>query len=372
MKIVFLLTHVPDPRMNKRIEIAKRRGEVVVICVRRASQDIWEPYHSDVYHEVINIDLPPAKQIVKRIILSKTYEKIAYALLKKYIPDIIYTEGLDSLGIASKYKKKRICKVVYEVADLRESFIEVPRSFATKIFTIIIKYRERVLFKCVDNLIVTSEKFYEIHYSKLISKDRTIFIPNIPDDEPFREYQRKKNGEFTVGFIGGIRYLKQMKMLVDAAVAVGCNVLFAGAGGTSDDYRKISDYCKNLSNIMFTGKYQYNRDIANLYGRVNCVYAVYDADNPNVRIALPNKLYEAVKCSLPIIVSKKTYLSETVESWGVGVSVSHNDTDDLIRILKEIIENKDLYNKMIERCQVISDELRIEKFNDKLESIFIN
>ena len=31
---------------------------------------------------------------------------------------------------------------------------------------------------------------------------------------------------FTVGFIGGIRYLKQMKMLVDAAEIVGCNVLF--------------------------------------------------------------------------------------------------------------------------------------------------
>ena len=63
-------------------------------------------------------------------------------------------------------------------------------------------------------------------------------MPNIPDEEPLKNYFKKKNGMFTVGFIGGIRYLKQMKMLVDAAEIVGCNVLFAGAGGTNYDYEQ--------------------------------------------------------------------------------------------------------------------------------------
>ena len=106
MKIVFLLTHIPNPRMNKRIGLAKLCGEVVVICVRRTSQDVYEPYYGDVVHEIINIDLPPSKYIFQRILASSKYSNIAGRLLEKYNPEMIYTEGLDSLAIASRYKKK--------------------------------------------------------------------------------------------------------------------------------------------------------------------------------------------------------------------------------------------------------------------------
>ena len=120
MKIVFLLSHIPDPRTNKRIAVAKQCGEVEVICVRRASQDIWEPYHTDVLHNIIDIDLPPAKKLIKRFISSKAYAKIALILIKKKAPNIIYTEGMDSLGIAVKYKQRnQACTIVYEVADLQ-------------------------------------------------------------------------------------------------------------------------------------------------------------------------------------------------------------------------------------------------------------
>ena len=89
-------------------------------------------------------------------------------------------------------------------------------------------------------------------------------MPNIPDDEPLRKYVKKSGGVFTIGFIGGIRYLKQMKMLVDAAKTVGCNVLFAGAGETNDDYKQITDYCKDKEYVTFTGKYIYNLNSATL------------------------------------------------------------------------------------------------------------
>lgn len=369
MIIVFLLTHVPDPRMNKRIRMAKCFGEVIVICVRRASQDIWEPYYKDVIHEIINVDLPPARQIVKRIIASRTYKKEAFVFLQKYKPDMIYTEGLDSLGIVLKYKKKTQCRIIYEVADLRESFIEIPRSFTARVISFIIRRQEKKLFACVDNLVVTSEKFYDMHYSRLISKDRMIFMPNVPEQECFESYVKKDNGVFTVGFIGGIRYLKQMKMLVDAAECVGCNVLFAGAGGTSDDYKQIMEYCKDKNNVTFTGKYNYNKDIARLYGMVDCVYAVYDADNPNVKIALPNKLYEAVLCQLPIIVAKNTYLSQIVENWGVGISVNHNDMDDLVCGLKKLMNDVGFYASLTSACQTKKYEISNERYNAGLKSI---
>lgn len=349
MKVCFLLTHIPDPRMNKRIEVFKKCSEVNVICVKRNSQDIWKPAQ-DVKHFIIEIDLPSAKHLVKRYIKSNEFQKQALEKLSVLKPDIIYSEGLDTLLIAGKYKKKNAVKIIYEVADLRESYIIKPSNPLKRIITEVILKEEKKAFKNVDSLIVTSPKFYTYHYKKLIDRQNTLYIPNIPDIEIFKKYRKKTEGEFTIGFIGGIRYLKQMKMLVDAAKDAGCRVLFAGAGGTANDYIEIKEYCEGQDHVVFTGRYDYNKQIADLYGSVDCVYAVYDADNPNVRIALPNKLYESVICELPIIVAKETYLEELVNKWGVGVSVSHTNTQELTSVLKRLSTDNEYYNNIVHSC----------------------
>ena len=57
MNICFLVTHVPNSRINKRIEVFKNAADTKVICTRRASQNIWEP-SQDVEHFIYDIDLP--------------------------------------------------------------------------------------------------------------------------------------------------------------------------------------------------------------------------------------------------------------------------------------------------------------------------
>ena len=96
------------------------------------------------------------------------------------------------------------------------------------------------------------------------------------------------------------------------------------------------------------------------------LYAVYDASNPNVKIALPNKLYESVYCEIPIIVAKGTYLAEIVNQWGVGVSVSHNDPFDLEEQLKQLIYNTEKYERITENCKVHKRDIDISAANAEL------
>ncbi len=365
LKVCFLLTHVPNPRINKRIEVIKSIAETHVICTRRASQNIWEPAQ-DVEHIIFDIDLPGVNQLAKRYIVSRDFQKKAFAKLNELKPDIIYAEGLDTLIIAGKYKKNHNVRVIFEVADLRESFIETPKNAVKKAITKTLLRKEKKVFKNVDYLVITSPKFYDVHYKSLISKDRVIFMPNSPDKSVFKSYQKKRGGEFTVGFIGGIRYLRQMKMLVDSAGKAKCNVLFAGAGGTSDEYKEITAYCKGKSNIRFTGRYDYNTQIADLYGMVDCVFSVYDADNPNVRIALPNKLYESVLCQLPLIVAKGTYLEELVNEWGVGVGVDHRDSAELIEAIDRLKNDPEYYKQIENNCLLHAEESDLAVYNQKL------
>lgn len=370
-KVCFLLTHIPNPRMNKRIEIFKEIAETKVICTRRASQNIWEPVQN-VEHIIFDIDLPSAKHLFKRYVTSRNYQKKALKKIEELQPEIIYAESLDSLIIAGRYKKKHNVKIIFEVADLRENYIVRPTALVPRILTEILLKKEKHSFENVDFLVVTSPKFYELHYVSLIEKDRVIFIPNAPDNAIFKNYNKKAGGKFTVGFIGGIRYLKQMKMLVDAANMIGADVLFAGAGGTSSEYAEIKAYCGGMANIRFTGRYDYNKEIAKLYGEVDCVFSVYDADNPNVKIALPNKLYESVYCELPIIVAKGTYLSELVEQYGVGVSVSHTDKNELVEVLLKFKDNAEYCESFAEKCRFAQTELlRNKEIDNMLRKIVI-
>ena len=351
MNACFLLTHVPNPRMNKRIEVLKGFAETKVICTRRASQNIWEPAQ-DVEHIIYDIDLPSAKHILKRYAVSREFQVKALAKLEELQPDILYAEGLDSLIIAGKYKKKKSsARVIFEVADLRENYIVRPKKPAERLITRALLRREKRAFRNVDFLVVTSPKFYDLHYHRLIPRDRMLYIPNAPEGSVFAEYRRKDGGPFTVGFIGGIRYLEQMKLLVDAARETGVRVLFAGAGGTTSEYEEIRRYCAGMDHVTFSGRYDYEKEIASLYGRVDCVYAVYDADNPNVRIALPNKLYESVYCELPIIAAKGTYLAELVEEWGVGVSVHHRSAGELADALRRLSADEAFYRGIVDNCR---------------------
>ncbi len=368
MKAVFILSHVPNPRINKRIEVFKQFADTNVICTRRSSQNIWEPAQN-VQHIIFDIDLPSAKHIVKRLIVSRGFRKSALEKLEELKPDLIYAEGLDSLMIAESYQKRHPVMVFFEVADLRENYIVKPKSPIKRLLTEMLLRKEKKAFRSVDHLVVTSPKFYDLHYLDLIPKDRALFIPNAPDQSAFQTYQKKNSGRFTVGFIGGIRYLKQMKMLVDAANVIDADVLFAGAGGTTVEYDEIKRYCDGMQNVTFTGRYNYDAEIAGLYSKVDCVYAVYDAGNPNVRIALPNKLYESILCELPIIVAKDTYLSEIVEENGIGLSVSHRDKAELIEALQKLKTEPEFREQIAGNCRKCRERLlNIEITTEKLRN----
>ena len=85
MSIVFILPNIPDPRINKRINVAKQISDTSVICVRRKSQNIWEPYHKDVNHIIFDMDLPASSHIFKRFFMSHSFHNYKRYILKSYM-----------------------------------------------------------------------------------------------------------------------------------------------------------------------------------------------------------------------------------------------------------------------------------------------
>ena len=185
----------------------------------------------------------------------------------------------------------------------------------------------------------------------------------MPRQIDFERYRKVTHSSFTIGYVGTIRYKDQLKMLISAAKTAGVNVYFAGASSENDS--EIEKLCeKNASFCTYRGAYNYSRDIVDIYEHCDAVYSVYDATLPNVRVALPNKLYEAILCELPLIVAKGTYLSELVEKMGIGISVSHDDKKELKDALLKLKNDKDYYNELCNNCKINRKLSDADKYNE--------
>ncbi len=372
-RCILLLNHAPNPRMLKRAAVLRKRFAVHLVCLRRLDTDIWDidrALFSSV--SVIERQVPSSEQLFQRVSASYEYAREMLAAIETVKPDLIYTEGLDCLSVASRYKRKnQRCKVIFEVADLRATYLTVPTSIAARLKRAVVSSVEKRLYMRIDALVVTSELFYEKYFVRMVPNVPVLFAPNAPDPNLFRCFSPEEHGCFTVGFIGGIRYPKQMSMLIRACENIGCKALLAGAPAIpEEEFNRLKEGA-NPTLIEFSGKYNYEKDILNLYGRVDCVYAVYDADDPNVRIALPNKLYEAVDCELPIIVAKGTYLAQLVDSWGVGIAVSHFDQVDLERAITALMR-EDVRKRIQFNCRVVKQENVRNNWQEQLLSMVEN
>lgn len=370
IKTVFILGRYPNPRLKRRINNEKKLGKVALIC--------WDKVSSQrLFYEDPEVDVYPVKlkangtNPIKRLLPTFIFIVKAKKILKKLSPEIMHVENVDMLVVAvlhSLFRKKKP-KIIYEIADLHRLIIDPPKSFIDKIMKKIIIMIEKILCQKIDILIITSDKYYDVYYIKFVDKDKVVFIPNLPDLNAFKNYKKKNNGEFTIGFIGGIRYKEQMKLLVDAAKHKA-HVFFAGFAFDNE----IQEYCAREENVTIYGKYNYDKEISDIYGKVDCVYSVYNADLNNVKIALPNKLYESIYCELPIIVAKNTYLSEIVEEMGVGVSINHRNKAELENIIKKLSNDKQYYNQLVNACRAHKKKIDISIYNEmllsKIKSLF--
>jgi len=362
MDIAFVLSYVPDPRTNKRIETVKKAGNVSVVCWNRMNSGIWVAKDLGVNYIEIKIKAE-YEQPLKRIVQTLKFIGAAKKELKLLNPKCLCVSNFDMLFLVFLYNLGRRNKaaIIYEVADLNSLIIDKHKGIKRVIQRLVL-FLERKMCRGVDVLVITSEKFFDVYYKDFLEKSKVVFMPNMPELTPFANYRRKERGDFTVGFIGYVRYENQLKMLVDAARNSNVKAFFAGTGPNSE----IEEYCCGKTDVEYYGQYNYDNEIASLYGRVDCVYAVYDADLANVRIALPNKLYESIYCELPIIVAKGTYLAELVEGMGVGVAVSHTDEKDLVNVLNRLSKDKDYYQSIVKNCETHKSKIDASCYNERL------
>ncbi|SNY95026.1 hypothetical protein [Flagellimonas pacifica] len=325
MKILFFISHQPNPRFVKQINFLAKNNKVSLAYFQRQTlADLNSSINSSVRHTNFG-EIPNASKPIKRILIyAKTIKKIRQ-LLSSSQYDVVLVNNLDILllytfsGIRFLGKKKT-SKTIIEISDLREYV------FGTGFMAKRLRGLEKWLYtKYIDKLIVTSERYYTCHFEKFFKKEvfvleNKLLSKEIKTSDSLRKEQSPRT---IIGIVGLLlrkdEYIKLFETYKDHA---DIEIHVHGKG----QYQNVvEEYAARYANIKYFGPYNAFTDTQKIYSSIDIIYLIYDIHQVslNNRLALPNKLYECMYYKVPLLCSKGTYLEEKVALYGVGAGIDY-------------------------------------------------
>lgn len=279
--------------------------------------------------------------------------------LKQYKLDIIHIHSPFTLGITGiKYaKKKHIPCVATMHSQFKQDFVRNIKS--NTLATILNNKLIKVFNKCDECWAVNNNVaniFYKDYGYKCLPRvmnNATEMKPVLDDKKAIKYINKKYNinrNEIVFLFVGRINILKNILFIVDSLKALKekrpklkFKMLYVGCG---QDEEKLKNYIKDLKlekEIIMCGKITDRDELAYHYKRADLFLfpSIYDASSI-VQI-------EAASQSTPSLFLKNTATAGTITDNINGFLSDYTVGAYSDRII-EIIENKNLYEKVSKNC----------------------
>ncbi len=247
-------------------------------------------------------------------------------VLTEISADVIIVSHWSNLMLVSSAKRKGQV-LVYENLD-----IPTGRYLIRQIERLI----EKRCLRKVD-LIIHASRFFKPLYNEnipqIVLENKPAFVPcvkSLASSKPLK-----------VAFVGTIRYKDILQHLADALMDNPEFELYFHGGG--HDYETMKEYCKNASNVFFTGKYDYST-VVSLYHQSDIIWAGYPNKDYNVVYAISNKFHESLYVGVPCVFSKGTKLADFVKANNLGFVVDPYDTVEIKGLFQRIASGEEDIN----------------------------
>ncbi len=347
-----------QPRFHKRANQLARFNRVKILAFKRG---LYEQSTFSTELEFHSLGEIKDGNYLKRLkSLFKAIFKIR-KIANTSVNPLFYAFSIDCLLIA---KLAGIKIGFYEVGDLRVT------NKSHGLFTVV----ERLLLNSAKKIIITSDFFYD-EYFKLKGYERNSFqlIENKLSYEFFRGMRplQCKIGtpkKLKIGVIGLLRYERPLKMLINLVLEYPDKFILDCYGDGP---------CKNLfinnanENITYHGSFKYPDQLPQIYDAIDLNFVVYENTSQNVRLALPNKLYESAFFGVPLLSAENTALESKVIEYGIGESITISEQREFNRRLLNLTDS----NRLIEykeKCFSIHEDELIDQGHLVIEQIFKN
>ncbi len=325
---VFIFSSPPTPRMLDKVRLAVELGFCVACCyLKRPNQRLRVETIDgcDIVEKPVNFNGASIRRLLS---VPHLVAWLRFSLFNNTAESgRVHTDSLDLLILSQIAAFGRKFIFHHQVRDLHKLQLK------SGICGYLVRAIDRLAMSRVSMLMLTCEGYFENYYKTIYSGEYVV-VENWPAHTVWENLEKKPSSIFTIGFIGVIRYLKCFETLIQAIDLLqerGIDIRLKIAGG--GELESLSKIVRDREWIDLTGTFDYSREITSIYADVDLIWSVYDTSLQNVRIAMPNKFYEAILAKIPIVVAKGTHLASRVHRAGIGTSVPYNDSEAIANTL---------------------------------------
>ena len=324
LKILMILSNpfIVDPRVYKEAKALVDGGHEVSIIVwdrkneYNPEEDI-EGVHVVRLHNSFVMKLLPHDLFRNPLWWWHAFRKGVELYHNGFDFDVVHCHDLDTLASGVLLKKKFGVKLVYDAHEIFGYMIsrEMPNFVVNVSFLI-----EKMLINKVDNIITVNIPLKK-YFKSIIHKPITIVMncKSLISDE----YSPSKNEIFTLSYIGVLHKNRMFPEIIDIIGDID-DVKFIIAGKKENLYDNVKKRSSKYSNIDFLGAIPFGEVIPTTL-KSDVVICMINPDDPNNKIALANKQFEAMVCGRPIITTKGTYVGDLTKELNCGLVVDYDE-----------------------------------------------
>jgi glycosyltransferase involved in cell wall biosynthesis len=259
-------------------------------------------------------------------------------------PDVVHSCDFDTALPAAFYAKLKGRRFVYDIFDFYAYMIAQPLGAATR--GTLARF-ERYAANLAD-LVILADKARVVQLG-LGFKGRIVEILNVPEEV---QIQEGEGPDFTVFYGGMISEERGLRELVEATALAGVKLVVAGHGA---DEASLVPIFQKSPHVRFLGSIPYG-DVLKWTARCQLIAALYDPAIPNNRLASPNKLFEAMMLSKPVVTNGEIRPAKMVEGVGCGFVVRYGDIQGLADGLRQLAANLAMRREMGARGRMAFEE----------------
>ena len=361
---------VYDPRVGKIIRSLSKKYSICGLGWNRdgISQERINNY-------IVKLELFSLKTSVWKPSLIRIFTRLLvffppfwmwiFIKLLIYRPDVIHACDLDSVLPCYFYKILFRKKLVFDVFD-KYAMTFIPKNF--RILYSVINFIEEFFSTHSDALIIAGGENVLRTFEKK-PKYFTVLM-NCPEDHIIYKTKSKSEFEddiFRIVYTGGLRNDRSLENVAEALKGLN-RIHFVLAGPIID--KSVLQKMQELPYVKYKGLLQ-PLEALGLEASSDVMVALYDPTILWNTITLPNKLFEAMMCGIPIITN---IAHEIVNETGCGLNVEYNNVEQIKETILKLRDDPQLRKTLgdngrrafLEKYNWGIMEQRLYKIYDKL------
>jgi len=260
--------------------------------------------------------------------------------------NVIHACDLDTLipAIPAKFiKRVPLCYTIYDfyANNLPDGRFQLARKVVRSLVAWIEKLGigfTRILF------LVDEARYEEVRRARI---NKLAYIYNSPPD--YFDVNQTKNlrnaaAEITVFYAGVINRSRGLHFIARAVKDLdGVRLILAGA---VHDKAFLDNYVLTSKKIQYLGWLPSYEDVIKGTLKADILFRLSDPKIPKTKYESPNKLFEAMMCGKPIIVSDGSSMADIVRKENCGLIVPYGDVNAIKEAILKLKNNPELYQEL--------------------------